>query len=183
MGISLRASTTWNINHAGSFQTFGVACNNPYQPFVTATTSELPSYLSYLSQAYENLYVRSSRIHVQLINSTVSDSISVALGFDGNTTGTTNINTLAETRDAVSNVIGYYSAGNNKFNMSSSFTPERYLSIAWNSPNNECEGAAPPDPYYWILGLQSIAGGTGNVGARIVVEYDVEFAQLVAPPP
>jgi hypothetical protein len=176
-------STTWNINHAGSFQMFGFSCNNPYQPCLTATTGEVPSYLSFLTQAYENLYVVQSRMHVELINSTVADSLSIALGFDGNTAGATTINTLAETRGAVSETIGYYSAGNNKAVLRSQFTPERYLSIPPNSVNNICVGGAPPDQYYWILGMQSIAGGTGNLGARVVVEYDVVFTQLVAPPP
>jgi hypothetical protein len=150
---------------------------------MTATTGEVPSYLGYLTQAYENLYVVRSRIHVELINSTVADSISVALGFDGNTAGATTINTLSETRDGVGKTIGYYSAGNNKAVLSSVFTPERFMSIPPNSVNNICVGGAPPDQYYWILGMQSIAGGTGNLGARVVVEYDVVFTQLVAPPP
>jgi hypothetical protein len=183
LGCKLKMSTTWNINHAGTFQTFGFSCNNPYQPCQTATTDEVPSYIGFLTQAYENLYVVRSKIRVELINSTVADSISVALGYDGNTAGATTINTLSETRDARGTTVGYYSAGNNKAVLSSQFTPERFLSIPPNSVNNICVGDAPPDQYYWVLGLQSIAGGTGNVGARVVVEYDVVFTQLVAPPP
>ncbi len=183
LGVTLRVSSAWNINHAGALQTFGVSCNNPYQPFITATTSEVPAYLSYLSTAYDNLYTVRSRIRVEMINSTVGDSLTTVLAYDGNTSGTLNVNNLCESRDAKALTIGYYTGGSNKSVLTGEFTPERYLSIPPSSVNNICVGGAPPDPYYWIVGLQSIAGGTGNVGTRIVVEYDVVFTQLAQPPP
>jgi len=184
LGVTLRAATVWNINHAGSLQTYGVSCNNPYQPFVSATTTEVPSYLAYLSLAYERVYTVASRVTVELINSTVSDSIATALAMDGNTSGATSINTLSETRDAQCRTIGYFSAGSNRAVLRSSFTPRQFLAVPASSPDNTClAGAAPPDQYFWIAGLQSVAGGTGNVSARIVVEYDVVFSELISPPP
>lgn len=183
LGITLRATSVFNVTHAGTFQTYGVSCNNPYMPFITTTTSEVPSYLTYLSLAYSQLYTLSSRVRVEVLNSTCNDSIAVALGYDGNVSGTTSINTLSETRDSVSSTLGYYTGGNNRAVLQGSFTPMRYLGIASNSPDNICTGGAPPNQYYWVFGLQSVAGGTGNVCVRFVVEYDVVFSELVAPPP
>jgi len=184
LGITLRASTAWNLNHAGTGQAFGITCNDPYRPFTTYTTTELPAYLTFLSQAYDQLYVIRSRVRVELINSTVADSLGTALGFDGNTGGTPTYEDVVESRDSQSRMIGYYTAGNNMAQYYSSYTPEKYQGVACNSPDNICKaGAAPPNPYYWIGAILSIAGGTGNVGARIVVEYDVVFAELKLPSP
>jgi hypothetical protein len=184
LGVTLRAASVWNINHAGSFQTYGVSCNNPYQPFITATTTEVPSYLSYLSLAYQRVYTVASRVTVELVNSTVADTIACAVAMDGDTVGTTNINTLSETRAAQCRSIGYYSGGSNRAVLRSSFSPRQYIGVPPSSPDNTCVvGAAPPNQYYWIVGLQSVAGGTGNVSARIVVEYDVVFSELISPPP
>ena len=184
LGITLRATTAWNLNHAGSFQPFGVTCNDPYRPFATYTTSEIPSYLTYLSLAYDQLYVLRSSVRIELINSTVSDSLATVLGFDSNTAGTPTYDNVAESRDAQSRLIGYYSAGNNMSVFNSSYTPTKYQGIAPNSPDNICKaGAAPPNPYYWIGGIQAVAGGTGNVATRIIVEYDVAFTELKMPSP
>jgi hypothetical protein len=184
MRITLRATTAWNLNHAGAFQPAGVTCNDPYRAFATYTTAEIPAYLTYLSQAYDQLYVSSARLRVEMVNSTVADSIAITLGFDSNTAGTPTFDNVAESRDAQSRMIGYYSAGNNRAVFQGTYTPERYQGISANSPDNICKaGAAPPNPYYWIAGIQSVAGGTGNVGARFVVEYDCVFAELKQPSP
>ena len=183
-GVTLRGTTAWNLNHAGSFQPFGVTCNDPYRAFATYTTSEIPSYLTFLSLAYDQLYVVRSRVRIELVNSTVADSIATVLGFDGNTAGTPTYDNVAESRDAKSRLVGYYSAGNNMSVFNSSYTPVKYQGIAPNSPDNICKaGAAPPNPYYWIGGIQAVAGGTGNVAARVIVEYDVVFTELKMPPP
>lgn len=182
--VTLRASTAWNLNHAGSLQTAGVTCNDPYHPFVNYTTAEIPAYLTYLSQAYDQLYVVRSRIRVELVNSTVADSIATCLALDSNSAGLPTYDEQAESRDAQSRMIGYYSAGSNMAVFHGSYTPMRYQSIAANSPDNMCKaGAAPPNPYYWITSIRSVAGGTGNVAARIMVEYDVAFAELKQPSP
>jgi hypothetical protein len=183
-GTTLRASTAWNLNHAGTIQRFGVTCNDPYRPFATFTTAEIPAYLTYLSQAYDQVYVIRSRVHVELINSTVADSIAMTLGFDSDTAGTPAYNDIAESRDAQSRMVGYYTAGNNMTTFNSEYTSREYQGIPADSPDNICKaGVAPPNPYYWIAGLQSVAGGTGNVGARVIVEYDVVFAELKLPSP
>jgi len=184
LGTTLRASTAWNLNHAGTVQPFGVTCNDPYRPFATYTTAEIPSYLTFLSLAYDQVFVTHARVHIELVNSTVADSLATTLGFDGNTGGTPSYNDVAESRDAQSRLIGYYTAGNNMAAFNSDYSPEKYQGIAANSPDNICKaGAAPPNPYYWIAAVQSVAGGTGNVGARIIVEYDVVFAELKMPSP
>lgn len=184
LGTTLRASTAWNLNHAGTFQPFGVTCNDPYRPFATYTTAEIPAYLTYLSLAYDQVYVIRSRVHVELINSTVADSIATAIGFDGNTGGTPSYDNVAESREAQSRLVGYYTGGSNMVVFNSSYSPEKFQGVAPNSVDNICKaGAAPPNPYYWIAGIQSVAGGTGNVGARIIVEYDVVFAELKLPSP
>jgi len=183
-GTTLRASTAWNLNHAGTIQRFGVTCNDPYRPFATFTTAEIPAYLTYLSQAYDQVYVIRSRVHVELINSTVADSIAMTLGFDSDTAGTPAYNDIAESRDAQSRMVGYYTVGNNMTTFNSEYTSREYQGIPADSPDNICKaGVAPPNPYYWIAGLQSVAGGTGNVGARVIVEYDVVFAELKLPSP
>jgi hypothetical protein len=182
--ITLKVSSQYNANHAGTLQTFGFVCNHPASPFATFTTSEAPSYLAWMSVAYESCFTRAARIKVNVINSTVADSIQIVIAKDGNLTGTHTINSLGEMRDAHSRLVGYYTGGSNQAVLNSQFSPMGDMGIASNSPDNiSVVGAAPPNPYNWILGMQSIAGGTGNVAIRVEIEYDLEFIQLVSPAP
>lgn len=181
---TLRVNATWNINHAGTSQTFGFTCNDPYRPCITFTTLEIPAYLTFLSQAYDRLFVISARIHLELINSNIVDSIATTMGYDSNLTGTPVFDNVAESRDAQSHSIGHFSGGSNKVSFNMRYTPEKYQALPHNSPDNICvAGAGPPNPYYWICAIQSIAGGSGNVGARVTIEYDTEFAELKLPSP
>lgn len=183
LGMTLRASTSYNVAYAGTLVTHGVSCNNPFQPFITVTTTEVPSYLTFVSLAYDKIYVERATIRVEYVNSTVADSITTVLANDGTTSGVYTLNTLAESHDSQSRVIGYYSAGNNRADLHHQFTPQRYLGIAPNSADNMCNGGAPANQYYWVVGMQSVAGGTGNVAIRIVVEYDVVCTELASPSP
>lgn len=182
--ITLRVSSQYNANHAGTLQTFGFVCNYPASPFSTFTTSEAPSYLAWMSVAYESVYTRAARIHINVINSTVADSLQLVIAKDGNTAGSHTINSLGEMRDSVSKLVGYYTGGSNQVSLTSHFTPGGDMGISAKSPDNiSIAGAAPPNPYNWILGLQSVAGGTGNVAIRVMIEFDLEFVQLVSPAP
>lgn len=183
MSVTLRAASTWNLAYDGTFRTMGFGCNTPFSPFQTYTTAEVPSYIGYLTLAYEQCYVRASRIRVETINSTVADSISIALGKDGNLSGSHTLNSIGEQNGGRTSVIGYFSGGSNRGILVSDFRPGKDMGIPVNSPDNICTGGNPPNPYFWILGLQSVAGGTGNVGFKVIVEYDLDFVQLVSPPP
>lgn len=173
-----------NLGHAGTLQSVGMCCNDPYRAFVNITTSEVPAYLAFMSQAYDNLYVVQSRVRAEVINSTVSDSILTVLSYDGTDTGTITINDAAESYNASARTIGYFSAGNNRAVHNGVYTPGRYQGVAPNSPDNICKGgAAPPNPYYYVLSVQTVAGGTGNIATHIEVEYDVCFTELKKPSP
>ncbi len=182
--IRLRAVTATNLNHAGSIQTSGYGCNLPYNPFQTFSTTDQPSYVLWLQQAYQNYYTVKSHIRVELINSTVADSIMVALGKDGNLTGTHTLNEISEQHGAVSGAVGYYSGGSNRLVLESSFYPRADIGIPPDGASNVgVTGSDPSDKYYWILGLIALAGGTGNVALKVSLEYDVVFSQLESPCP
>lgn len=184
MPITLKVSSQYNANHAGTLQTFGFVCNYPASPFSSFTTSEAPSYLAWMSIAYEQCYTRAARITINVINSTVADTLQLVLAKDGNTTGAHTINSLGEMRDSVSKLTGYYTGGSNQVALTSHFSPGGDMGIQASSPDNiSVSGAAPPNPYNWVLGLQSVAGGTGNVAIRVMIEFDLEFIQLVSPAP
>jgi hypothetical protein len=183
-GITVRAVSAWNLNHAGSLQTPGFGCNTPYNPFLTFTTSEQPAYVTWLQQCYANYYTVKSHIKVELINSTVADTVMVALGKDGNISGTHTYNEVAEQYGAVSGAVGHYTGGSNRLILQSSFKPMVDLGVpASNSKNVGDTGSDPSDPYNWILAIQAIAGGTGNIAAKVTVEYDLVFSQLESPSP
>lgn len=181
--IVLRASSSWNLNHAGTLNTMGFGCNTPFSPYYTYTLAEAPSYLTWLTNTYDTCYTKRSRIHVELVNSNVNDSLTVALGYESDLTGTPTINEIAESHGAKSSVVGHYSGGANRTKLMSHFTPMELMRVPYNSPLNLCASGSPPNPYYWILGVKSIAGGSGNIGIKVIVEYDLEFAQLAKPAP
>lgn len=182
--ITLVVSSQYNATHAGVLQTFGFACNYPAGPFQTFTTSEKPSYIDWLTLAYEAVYTRASRITVTAINSTIPDSIQFVLAKDGNTLGSHTINSLGEMRDSTSALAGYFTGGSNQVVLQSHFTPRGDMGIIPSSPDNiSTLGAAPPNPYFWILGQQAIGAGVGNVALRVEIRYDLEFVQLISPAP
>lgn len=183
LGVTLKVSSLYNVSSAGSLIAHAISCNNPFQPFVTTTTSEVPAYLTYLSLAYQQLYVERANVRIEVVNSTVPDSVSTVLAIDGTPGGGHTMNTLAESLDSQARVIGYYTAGNNRAVLQHQFTPQRYLSIPPNSADNMCTGGPPIDEYFWILGMQPISAGSGNIGVRIVVEYDVVLTEFVTPSP
>jgi hypothetical protein len=184
MAVTLCVSSQYNATHAGTLQTFGFATNYPAGPFQSFTTSEKPSYIDWLTLAYEAVYTRASRITVTAINSTVPDSIQFVLAKDGNTLGSHTINSLGEMRDSRSALAGYYTGGSNQVVLRSQFTPRGDMGIIPSSPDNICTlGAAPPNPYFWILGQQAVGAGTGNVALKIEIQYDLEFVQLISPAP
>lgn len=181
--ITLRAVANYSVAVATPIVSHAIGCNTPNQPFRTVSTTDTPGYLSWLQDAYEHCFTRASRIRIELINTTVGDSIFTVLSRDSDTTVSTNISDLAETRRAQSKVLGYFSAGTNMVRFTDEFRPYQALGVAWNSPDNKVGVGDPALPYYWIVSVKTSGGGTGNVAYRVIVDYDLEFADLKAPAP
>lgn len=181
---TLRASTVYNLAHTSAIKQAAVGCNTPYAPFRTETTSELPGYITFLNTAYDNVFVREARIVVEIVNSTVADSITTVLSYDADSSVSTDIKELSEQRYSKTQTLGYFSAGSNRTVHRGTFTPQGFLGINPNNSSNTCYGATDPaDPYFWVISAKSVGGGEGNVAYRVTVEYDLEFSQLKSPQP
>jgi len=181
--MKVRAVSNHAYAIAGSTVSHAIGCNTPITPFRTVTTTNVPAYIDWLHDAYENIYTVRAHITVELLNVTVADSVFTVLSYDSDTTVSTDIASLGEQRGSKSRVLGYFSAGSNKAVLSSEFRPEINLGIPYNSVNNLCTTGDPADPYFWVISVKSAGGGTGNIAYRIIVDYDVEFDQLIAPTP
>jgi len=168
---------------SGSIFSYAIGCNTPITPFKTAQTGEVPSYLTWMKTAYDRGYTVRSRLRVEFINGTIADSLMCVQSYDGDTSVSTSIDTLAESRHAQSAVIGYYSGGKNAVTMYADYSPFKFQGFAYNSPDNAFTSADPPQPYYWIVSFRSLTGGVGNMTVMMTVEYDIEFAELTVPPP
>lgn len=183
MRLRVRAVSSHAYPISTSIVSHAIGCNTPLLPFKTATTTNVPAYIDWLHNAYEDIYTVRAHIRVELLNVTVADSVFAVLSFDSDTTVATDISALAEQRGSRSNTLGYFSAGSNKTVMTSVFTPEVNLGIPYNSVDNKVNTTDPADPYYWIVSVKSAGGGSGNIAYRIIVDYDIEFDQLIAPTP
>jgi len=137
----------------------------------------------YLALAWDRVYVQESRIKVEVVNTTVADSVFMVLSMDGNTSSATDINELADLRFSKSGVLGYYTGGNTRVVFTGVFKPQTHLGIAANSANNVCLGGDPADPYFWIITEEPASGTTGNLAYRISIEYDLVFSELKSPAP
>lgn len=181
--MTVRMATRYNTDHTGAISSQAFGCNTPIAPCRTVTTGEVPSYLTWMRLAYDRGYVVTSRIRVQVINTTVADSLMVVLSHDGNTNVSTDIDVLAETRHARSGMVGYYSGGKNSIVFNDSYAPRKFQAMSWNSADNAFTTGDPANPYFWLVSVQSVAGGVGNIAYSVSIEYDIEFAELTAPPP
>lgn len=180
---TLKATSAYNLSTAGTRITHAVGCNTPFQPFRTVTTTVVPQYLTYLAQAWDRVYVRESRIKVEIVNTTVADSIFVVLSMDGNTSVATDINALADLRFSKSDTLGYFTGGNTKTVFTGVFKPQTHLGIPANSAENVCLGGDPSDPYFWAITEEPSAATVGNLAYRVSVEYDLVFSELKSPAP
>jgi hypothetical protein len=183
MRIWLRAAASYTAITGASTVSHAIGCNTPNAPFRTVATTNIPGYLTWLQDAYEHAFTIKSRIKIELINTTVADSVFSVLSRDSDTVVSTNIDELAETYKAQSKVMGYFSAGTNSVWYYDEFVPMEALGIAWNSPDNLVTTGDPANPYFWVITIKSSGGGIGNVTYRVTVEYCLEFAQLKAPAP
>lgn len=181
--MTVRAATRYNIAHTGAIDSHAIGCNTPLVPFKSVTTGEVPNYITWMMQAYDMGYTVRSRIKVEITNSTVADSVLVALSFDGNTTVTSAIDTLAESRHAKSGMLSHYQGGRTHITLSNEYSPYKFQGFPYNSAANAFTTTDPANPYYYILSVRSVAGGPGNVAVHVLVEYDIEFSELTSPAP
>lgn len=182
--LTVRAVERHNVALTDAISSIAIGCNTVAAPFITVSTGEVCQYYEWIKAAYDRAYVIRSRIHVQIINTTVSDSVLACLSFDGNTTISTNMNSLCELPHSQDKLIGYFAAGTNSATFTASYNPLKFQGFPYNSPENASDGLAEPtNPYYYILSLQSVAAGTGNMSVKVTVEYDVELTERISPPP
>lgn len=181
--MTVRASNNYTISLATTIVSHAFGCNTPFQPYRTFTTTIQPTYLDWMFGAYTQVSVIQSRIKAEVVNTTVGDSIYTVLSRDSDVVVSTDINELADIRGAKSATLGYYSAGSNRVVHHSDYITKRDKGVPYNHDNNICTTGDPSDPMFWVLSVKSAGGGSGNVVYRVIIEYDLEFAQLQAPTP
>lgn len=182
--MTFRAVERHNLALTDAISSIAIGCNTVAAPFKTVSGGEVCQYYEWIKAAYDRAYVIRSRIHVQIINTTVADSVLACLSYDGDTTVSTNMNSLCELPHSKDKLIGYFAAGTNSATFTNSYSPMKFQGFAYNSPENASDGLSEPsNPYYYILSLQSVAAGTGNMSVKVTVEYDVELTERISPPP
>jgi len=178
----VRMVTTGVASITGTATILGYGCNTPGQPCRSTTTTEVPAYFTKLAGLYDRVYTLSSRITVQTVNTTVADSVQVVLSNDGNIIVPGSMLELMERTGARSSVLGYYTGGSTAWSASSGWTPRPFIGVSPDSPDNTSVGSAdPPNPYFWVLAMQSLGGGTGNLAYKAIIEYDLVFHELTNP--
>jgi hypothetical protein len=177
---TLRAVYNGNIAVTGTAQTLGFGCNTPNIP-IRGDSEERCGYWDKLYALYDRAYTISSQIHFELVNVTVNDGVRVVLSHDSTSLTSANVNSLAEKEGATEMLLGHYSGGRVVYRASHQWNPAGFIGVAPSSVANTVAGGDPPDPYFWIVSTQTAGGGTGNLVYKVVIEYDVVFAELTFP--
>ncbi len=166
---------------AATTNAMAFGCNTPNQPSRTFTTTETPGYWTRLFALYQHAYTVKSTIRVEVVNATVADAILCVLANDNNTTSPSDLNELIERTGSAKQTLGYFSGGDARAVFTHTWTPKPFLGVPADSPDNIVDTGDPPNPFFWLVGLRSLGGGTGNVAVSVTILYELVFSELLLP--
>lgn len=171
----LKTSTTGTISKQA------YRANSVYDPDLTGAGAQ-PLYFDQLAAVYDQYTVIKSKIRVQFMNTTANLPILCGINGDDDGTAGTNVETLTQSNNSTSRLLGTQTGGNNFAYMSQRFNCKRNLGINAFNASGDATAAINGNPteefdyIVWFVAQDGASTTTANY--KVDIEYTVIFTEL-----